>query len=504
VSCVPFSIFGIQLSSTFTFLFLEEANMSSTSQGMTAVLPSEKSYIAGHIVVFVGAIMAIICFFLPWIAFVKDGNIVASLSGVQISAGPIVEMSGGVVVFRGSPISYMAPVIGVIVLGLSGYAYLIRKYVKAWDGFLKIGLSVITAIILWSQMSQAIRAVNKVGGVEMDLLYGLTGVFLALLLISVAGILDIRNVMRYKPSFANTLSALNFMSFATFLVTIFFLIPVVILFVLSLTDLASSNFSEPWNFIGLENYRRMFNDAFFPKILGNTIFYVVMTLVFFNVGLALLLALLTAHINRRASFFFRLLWLLPRITPSVVYIVMWQRIAQPPPYGILNQFLGLLGVEKQPYWINEAPWLFVIMANGFVGASFGLIIFSSAIEAIPKDLMVAAKVDGASAWQIIRDITLPLMRWPLLFVTTYQTLSLLVSFEYILLLTNGGPGLFTTEVWALTAYKRALGTYFGSNQWGYGAAWGFVLVVIGAVLSIVYLRMFRFNDLVQEPRIDVL
>ena len=278
----------------------------------------------------------------------------------------------------------------------------------------------------------------------------------------------------------------------------------VILFLLSLTDLASSNFSEPWNFIGLENYRRMFNDAFFPKILGNTIFYVVMTLGFFNVGLALLLALLTAHINRRASFFFRLLWLLPRITPSVVYIVMWQRIAQPPPYGILNQFLGWFGVEHQPYWINEAPWLFVIMANGFVGASFGLIIFSSAIEAIPKDLTVAAKVDGASTWQIIRDITLPLMRWPLLFVTTYQTLSLLVSFEYILLLTNGGPGLFTTEVWALTAYKRALGTYFGSNQWGYGAAWGFVLVLIGAVLSIVYLRMFRFNDLVQEPKIDVL
>ena len=229
-----------------------------------------------------------------------------------------------------------------------------------------------------------------------------------------------------------------------------------------------------------------------------------MTLVFFNVGLALLLALLTAHINRQASFFFRLLWLLPRITPSVVYIVMWQRIAQPPPHGILNQFLGLLGVEHQPYWINEAPWLFVILANGFVGASFGLIIFSSAIEAIPQDLMVAAKVDGASAWQIIRDITLPLLRWPLLFVTTYQTLSLLVSFEYILLLTNGGPGLFTTEVWALTAYKRALGTYFGSNQWGYGAAWGFVLVLIGAVLSIVYLRVFRFNDLVQEPKIDVL
>ncbi len=300
------------------------------------------------------------------------------------------------------------------------------------------------------------------------------------------------------------MGALFFMSPASFLVVIFFLIPVVLMFILSMTDLSSANFSQPWTFIGLENYRRMFSDTFFPKILGNTVFYVVTTLVLFNVGLALILALMTSNINRRASFVYRLLWLLPRITPSVVYIVMWQRFTQVPPHGIINQFLDWFGIAYQPYWLNELPWVFVILANGFVGASFGMIIFTSAIEAIPKDMTTAAKVDGASAWQIIRDITMPMLKWPLLFVTSYQTLSLLVSFEYILLLTNGGPGLFTTEVWALTSYKRALGTYFGSNQWGYGAAWGFVLVVIGAVLSIIYLRVFQFDDLVQEPKIDVL
>ena len=301
-----------------------------------------------------------------------------------------------------------------------------------------------------------------------------------------------------------TIGAWGFMSPAVLLVLIFFFIPAVLLFVISLTDLASHNFSDPWTFVGLENYRRLFNDKFLPKIFRNTIQYVALTLIFFNVGMALVLALLTSHINRRASFFFRLVWLLPRITPSVIYIVMWQRFVQTPPYGIINWFLGMFGIEHQPYWLTETPWLFVIMVNGFVGASFGLIIFTSAIEAIPKDLFTAAKVDGASTWQIVRDITLPLMRWPLLFVTTYQTLSLLVSFEYILLLTEGGPGLFTTEVWALTAYKRALKTYFGSHAWGYGAAWGFILVIIGIVMSFIYLRVFRFDDLVQEPKIDVL
>lgn len=301
----------------------------------------------------------------------------------------------------------------------------------------------------------------------------------------------------------STLGAWGFMAPAALLVMVFFFTPVLILFVISLTDLSSSNFNDPLTFVSLENYATLFKDRFFPKILGNTFRYVLLTLGFFNVGLALVLALLTTHINRRAGFFFRMMWLLPRITPSVVYILMWQRIAHKPPFGIINQLLEPFGLAG-PYWLREHPWLFVILVNGFVGASFGMIIFTSAIESIPRDYLTAAKVDGASTWQTIRDIIIPLIRWPLLFVTTYQTLSLLTSFEYILLLTEGGPGLFTTEVWALTAYKRALKTYFGHNQWGYGAAWGVILVIIGIAAAIVYLRVFQFNELVEEPKIDVL
>jgi inositol-phosphate transport system permease protein len=297
-----------------------------------------------------------------------------------------------------------------------------------------------------------------------------------------------------------TLNAWGFMGPASLLVTIFFFLPVIILLWVSLTNLSSNNFGNP-DFIGLDNYSRLFRDRFFPKILGNTFIYVTFTLGVFNVGWALGLALLSTHINRRAGFFFRIIWLLPRITPSVIYIMIWKRLAADEPFGIINQLLGPLGIEGQN-WLRTNPWLFVIIVNGFVGASFGMIIFTSAIESIPKDLITAAKVDGASTLQTIRDIIIPQIKWPLLFVTTYQTLSLLTSFEYILLLTNGGPGLYTTEVWALTAYHRALQTYFGNNQWGYGAAWGFILVIIGIVLSIIYLRIFRFTELVVEPKID--
>ena len=107
----------------------------------------------------------------------------------------------------------------------------------------------------------------------------------------------------------------------------------------------------------------------------------------------------------------------------------------------------------------------IIVANGFIGASFGMIIFTSAIRAIPQHLFWAARVDGASGLAIVRHITLPAIRWQISFVTIYQALSLLVSFEYIWLITDGGP-FYDTTVFALYVYQRA----FDSGQYAYGAA----------------------------------
>lgn len=475
--------------------------MSTTTDSMTAALPASRTRLSGQAVAIPSAVLAIVSFFLPWFAYSTGTTVLASLSGLQIASGVVLTSSDGAEIFRGSATSFLVPAVGVLALVL---AFLARRrgYEKELDGFALIIASTVTLLILWEGFVSAQKVIRG-EGVDLQLQIGMFGAYLGLLGMLVAGGLHLRTVGIRKPSFRATLGAWGFMSPATILVAVFFFIPAILLLFLSMTDLASANFNDPWNFVGLDNYKRMFSDPFFPKILGNTFRYVILTLGLFNVGLALTIALLTSLINRRAAFIFRLLWLLPRITPSVIFVLMWRRIAHQPPFGILNQLLAPFGVEPR-YWLPEEPWLFVILVNGFVGASFGLIIFSSAIESIPKDLITAAKVDGASVWQTIRDITIPLIRWPLLFVTTYQTLSLLVSFEYILLLTEGGPGLFTTEVWSLTAYKRALFTYFGNHQWGYGAAWGFVLVIIGIVLSVIYLRVFRFNDLVQEPKIDVL
>jgi inositol-phosphate transport system permease protein len=256
-----------------------------------------------------------------------------------------------------------------------------------------------------------------------------------------------------------------------------------------------------WQWIGTENFERIFTSRFTSIIFLNTVFYVVVTLAF-SVFFGLAVAILSTQVERKTGGLFRALWLLPRISPSVVYALMWTWAAADPPFGIINALTSPLGVEPRP-WLNTDPWLIIILINGLVGTSLGMLIFTSAIEAIPVDLIRAARVDGANAWNIVRRITLPLLKWPILFFFTYQSMSLLASFEYILLTTNGGPGLYGTEVWSLWAYHTALNSYFGNLQIGLGAAMAAILVLMGLVVSFVLLRVFRFGDLVSEPRIEI-
>ena len=296
-------------------------------------------------------------------------------------------------------------------------------------------------------------------------------------------------------------TALLFMMPAAILVLVFFFVPVLLTIGMGFTNIATATGLAGWQWIGTANYEQIFRGAFTGLIARNTLVYVVLTLSF-NVIVGLTVALLSVHMADRAGGAFRALWLLPRISPSVVYVLMWTWAVSPPPFGIINQLVVPLGVAPR-FWMNTDPWPVVIFVNGFVGASLGMLVFASAIESIPEDLFRAARVDGANAWQIVRRITLPLIRWPILFVLVYQTMSLLASYEYILLTTNGGPGLYLTEVWSLWAFHTALQSYFGNLEIGLGAAMAAILVLAGLIVSGLLLRLFRFNDLVAEPRVEI-
>ncbi len=285
-----------------------------------------------------------------------------------------------------------------------------------------------------------------------------------------------------------------------FLVLLFFLLPVVIIVLMSFTNVSTDTGFNQWRWVGLNNYAKILAHPSTGQHLWITLKYVAVTLVFFNVGLGLGIALLATSVGGKTGTVFRAIWLLPRITPSVIYVLMWKYLGADAPYGLINTILVPLGIAPQN-WVAAKPFLFIVLVNGFIGASFGMIIFTAAIEAIPRDYLRAAMIDGASYLQRVRHIILPMIQWPLLFVVTFQTLSLLTSFEQIMILNDGAGGM---EVWPLWAYHTALNNYYGNFQWGFGAALAAVLVVIGVGFCWVYLKFFKFSELVTQSKIDAL
>lgn len=249
-----------------------------------------------------------------------------------------------------------------------------------------------------------------------------------------------------------------------------------------------------------ENYELIATLPSTLRAAANTLTYVGFTLAF-NVGFGLFLALATFYLPGAQAATFRAIWILPRILPPVIYIMMWKWLTWDT--GFISSFLSNFDITPRNWMLHSDinAWVSIVLINGFVGASLGMILFSSALRAIPSSMLYASEVDGASRPQQIWYIILPQLRWPILFTTAYQTLSLLTSFDYIYLSTDGGPG-SSTEVWALYTFHTALNNYGGALQYGLGAALALVLVVIGIAASLVYLRLFNFDKLVAKPRIE--
>jgi inositol-phosphate transport system permease protein len=287
-----------------------------------------------------------------------------------------------------------------------------------------------------------------------------------------------------------------FLGPALLLLFMFFIAPVIVDIFVAFTDMGRSlRISE----LTTENFERMLTgDRRLSWTLGVTAVYVFFTLAIFNVTFGLILALTTTAVPDRVGGFFRAVWLLPRMSPSVVYALLWAWVAGPTERGLINQInTGMFGFEPIDM-MSDHPMMLIVLANGFIGASMGMIIFTSAIRSIPEHLFYAARADGAGPLAITWHITLPAIRWPLSFITVYQTLSLLVSFEYIWLITDGGP-FYDTTVYALYVYKRA----FENGQYAYGAALALLLVAIGIAASLLMWRFFDMKRLLQQPRIEV-
>ncbi len=297
--------------------------------------------------------------------------------------------------------------------------------------------------------------------------------------------------------------------------------PVILTVYLGFTDLSIKNFLAfirdfftPEVHITINNFRKIFlgEDPYISEVLKITVLYVVSVLSI-NAFYALFLSISIAYFikNEILSMFLRVSWLIPRIMPGIIYALLWNWFIDPD-YGLLNRMLMMVGVPESMLpssWLLDKPFsqLLMIIVNGYVGASFGMIVYTAAIKSIPPDLINAALVDGASDFQVAKNIIIPLLKWPMLFVISWQTLSLLASYEYILMIWgSGGGGGYAgiakaagVMVWSLYSYSKAFSEY----AYGYASAISLVLVVVGIVLIYIYFKIFGFKKLMAPSRIEV-
>ena len=267
------------------------------------------------------------------------------------------------------------------------------------------------------------------------------------------------------------MSALIFLLPALLGTLIFIVIPVICSFGLSFVQWDLLN---PIKFVGFENYREIFHDGLFYKILGNTIVFALSTS-FLGVIIPLILASIL-NTKIRGSEFFKGAYFLPFITPMVVVGVVWAWIFDPN-IGLLNQMLHL-----HLNWLYGSklamPALIVVSVWKLVG--YNMIIFLSSLSAISQSLFEAAKIDGANSFQIFKNVTIPMLSPTIFFVVIITAISSFQVFDLIYLMTQGGP-FDSTNVLVYAIYKNAF-EYFNVGK---ASAIAYVLFVIILVLTLI-------------------
>lgn len=237
----------------------------------------------------------------------------------------------------------------------------------------------------------------------------------------------------------------------------------------------------PPQFAGLENYRDLPADRMFSKSLWNTVafaaLYVPLTMV-----LSLAVALM---LNRKVSGvgLFRVLYFLPVVSSPTAVGLLWTWIYSED-NGLLNAIIGIAGGDPVK-WLGTKMVLYsVVLVNVWGAIGEGMIVFLAGLQAIPRDYYEVAKIDGASAWQRLRYITLPALAPSLFFQAVLATIHAFQAFDYIYILTRTGNGNSSLPTLVFSIYR----TGFRFFRMGDAAAQSVVLTGIIMVFTLIYFR----------------
>jgi multiple sugar transport system permease protein len=264
---------------------------------------------------------------------------------------------------------------------------------------------------------------------------------------------------------------------------VFVAIPIAAALVLSLFRW---NMIRPPEFIGLDNYVRLIDDARLLTTFVNTAVFVVLA-VALQLSLALFLAL---GLQRRMPNWLRTLlrasYVFPLLTSAAsISIVLSYMFSES--FGIVNYYLGLLGIEPIA-WLNSSRWALVAVVLAFVWHQLGFtfLILLGGVANLPQDVLDAADLDGARGWTRLRRVIVPLMSPSLLVASVIGFISAMQVFDQPFVMTKGGPGDSSRTV-VMAIYDAA----FRNLDLGYGAA---ISVVLFAVIMLLTAVQFRLSN----------
>lgn len=240
---------------------------------------------------------------------------------------------------------------------------------------------------------------------------------------------------------------------------------------------------RPNGWVGLDNFQTLLSDGrFWGSMRVMAIYTVTSVVAQIVIGLGLALALMR---QTRGQALLRLTILLPMILAPVVIGLSWRTLILTQNYGILDAISQALGLGSHP-WLTHPTWALVsvIVIHTWQWTPFAFLVFTATLHAMSPDPFEAAKIDGASSWQIFRDLTIPMMGPTIAVVVILRTVIAMRAFEAIYAATGGGPGV-ATETLNLYAYRVS----FTSLRLGEGAALGAVLLAITLMVTYLIYRL---------------
>lgn len=250
--------------------------------------------------------------------------------------------------------------------------------------------------------------------------------------------------------------------------------PIVNLFFMSVHTIDFQQAEDTWTFTPMRNFRELIGDDLFRIALWNTVVFAFASVIIETV-LGLALAILVASVTAFKGIM-RTVLIIPVLMPPVAIGSMW-KLMYSHDFGVFNQFITFIGLPPVN-WLGSTSLalISVIIVDVWHWTPFVFLILFAAVEGLPKDVIEAARVDGATNRDMVFKIVIPLLKPAIAVAVLFRTILAFKVFDQIFLLTSGGPGT-STEVVSLHLYK----VFFAQNEMGYGAMLS--LAIIAATIA---------------------